>query len=318
MFCNLQRLALCISTPWTQYINRRTLSNLLYETEYNILSQPDLSRVSLDFDHGSRKSPDIHAVFKSGVITADQASVVEAILAAAQIFVYAGLREIPPNARIFGILLSRLKIAVDRPSALLIYIWNDQKNLNVLLWVLVIASIIAPPILDFRTHERGASTRAWWVAQLTIVAIEIGVETETQLAEHMRRVAWTDTLFGSHLPNIWRDVEEIKLRFGKMESVLGWPTVLVPERGLARKNSESTQASMENAVTYIDGGSAHWRRSGFEDWIGGYEESMYCCESGTLSEKSWVSEDTIDPRLLLRRKDRDRSMGRDVESIFSA
>lgn len=131
---------------------------------------------------------------------ADSASVVEAILAATQIFVYAALREIPSKAKIFSILLERLRVALDRPGVDIVGVWRKEKNLNILLWVLVIASPVA---LVW-------GGRSWWIGRLSEVVKELDIHSERELEELVQRVAWTDVFFGEVLDSIWGEVREYR------------------------------------------------------------------------------------------------------------
>ncbi|KAF2034222.1 hypothetical protein EK21DRAFT_97672 [Setomelanomma holmii] len=182
IFYRLHRLALAASSHWSPYVDRLTLSNLLYETEYTILSVPDRSRDFLDFDLETKTERG--ADFRVRQNTAHAASVVEALLAAAHIFIYAALRELPTNAKIFSILLERLRITVARPSVCTVHVWRQEINLEMLLWMLVVACSIAPP-------DGG---RIWW--------------SRFDLEKLLQRVAWVDTYFNGVLGGIWEEVSQ--------------------------------------------------------------------------------------------------------------
>ena len=193
IFYQLHRLALAVSSHWVGRVERLTLSNLLYETQFMILSVPDQSHSFLHFDQSIHdKQSDCYDHLKA---RADAASVVEALLAAALIFVYAVLRTLPLNTKIFAILLSRLRAAVDRPNASVLYTWRREKNLNTLLWVLVVASCVA-------TGEE----RMWWIAQLSELCGKRQIISRHHLEHEMRHVAWTDTFFEDRMDAIWAEV----------------------------------------------------------------------------------------------------------------
>jgi len=191
IFYRLHRLALAISARWICKVSRLAFSTLVYETEHMILSVPDYSRDFVDFDLETRDEQDEDCEERR--MLADGASVAEALLAAAQIFVYAGLREIPAQAKIFGVLLERLRVAIDRRNEFMIGIWRKAKHLNTLLWVLVVASSVA-----VESHER-----RWWISQLSDVAAELGIASQTELEGFLTRVAWTDVFFGAALESVW-------------------------------------------------------------------------------------------------------------------
>lgn len=185
---------MAISAPWIRKVDRLTISNLLYETEYIILFVPDYSRDFLDFDLEPKEELD--GEYEERARMADAASVVEALLAAAHIFIYAALREVPPKAKIFSILLDRMRVALNRPKIDVIDIWKKEKNLDILVWVLVIACSIAP----------AWGGRGWFISHLAEVLEELGVHSEIELERTMQRVAWTDVFFGQMLTEIWEDL----------------------------------------------------------------------------------------------------------------
>ncbi|KAI4662883.1 uncharacterized protein J4E79_004194 [Alternaria viburni] len=192
IFYRLHRLALAVSSHWVGRVERLTLSNLLYETQFMILSVPDHSHNFLHFDQSIHdEKSDFYDHLKA---RADAASVVEALLAAALIFVYAVLRALPLNTKIFAILLSRLRAALDRLNAPIVEIWRREKNLNMLLWVLVVASCVA-------TGEE----RMWWIAQLSELCGKRQIISRQHLEHEMRHVAWTDTFFEDRMDAIWAE-----------------------------------------------------------------------------------------------------------------
>ncbi|KAI1577330.1 MgtA Cation transport ATPase [Pyrenophora tritici-repentis] len=134
IFYQLHRLALAASSHWFGRVARLTLSNVLYETQFIILSVPDYSRVFLEFD---RDADEEHRNdFMHRRHQADAASVVEGLLAAMLIYVYAVLRGLPLKANIFSILLNRLRAAIDRPNSSAREVWEREHNLNMLVWAL--------------------------------------------------------------------------------------------------------------------------------------------------------------------------------------
>ncbi|KAI4910053.1 hypothetical protein J4E90_007483 [Alternaria incomplexa] len=192
IFYRLHRIALAVSSHWVGCVERLTLSNLLYETQFMILSVPDHSHNFLHFDQSNYdKQSDCYDHLKA---RADAASVVEALLAAALIFVYAVLRALPLNTKIFTILLSRLRIAVDRPNTPILEAWRRENYLNMLLWVLVVASCVA-------TGEE----RMWWIAQLSELCGRRHISSRQHLELNMRHVAWTDTFFEDRMDAIWAE-----------------------------------------------------------------------------------------------------------------
>jgi hypothetical protein len=173
IFYRLHRLALAASSHWQGRVARLTLSNLLYETQFLILSVPDYSREFLDFDREvTEEQAEAYTYRKS---RADAASILEGLLAATLIFVYAALRALPTNAKLFTILLHRLRIALDRPGTLVIEVWKRENNVNMLVWVLVVGCSVAP-----------LESRTWWVAVLAEVCGEMDITSRVGLEEVLR------------------------------------------------------------------------------------------------------------------------------------
>ena len=194
IFYRLHRLALAVSTRWIQNVSRNAYSTLLYETEHMILSVPDHSQDFIHFEPGTEEDQD--ADYEVRKMLADGASVTEALLAAAQIFVYAALREIPPQTKIFSVLLERLRVAIDQPGMSMVARWKEARNLITLLWVLVVASSVATEAYE----------RAWWIGRLSNVVQELGIKSQTELEGVLVRVAWTDVFFGAGIGGVWSDI----------------------------------------------------------------------------------------------------------------
>ena len=199
----LHRLALAVSSRWQGRVPRLTLSNLLYEAQFTILSVPDFSCEFLDFDRDFREEQDEDEDYEQKKSKADAASVVEGLLAAILIFVYAAFRALPTNAKLFTILLDRLRIPLHRPQASVIEVWKREKNLNMLIWVLVVACSVAP-----------LESRGWWIAMLSAVCEEMQVTSRLDLEEILRRVVWTDVFFDGELSGVWMEVLRLRRPVG--------------------------------------------------------------------------------------------------------
>lgn len=198
IFYRLHRLSLAVSSHWISLVDRLTLSNLLYETEFVVLSVPDYSRGFVDFDQeGENEQDEDYDQRKS---SADVASVIEALLAATQIFIYTALRELPPKAKIFTILLDRFHLATKRPEISTREVWKREKNLNMLVWVLVVVCSVAP------SSER----RTTWISMLSETMREEFISSQDELESALKRVAWTDTYFTPVLHGIWRELQRLQ------------------------------------------------------------------------------------------------------------
>lgn len=248
IFYRLHRIALATTSRWSGRVSRLTLSNLLYETQFAILSVPDRTHEFFDFDQavGGYNS----GGHESRARRADSASVVEALLAATLIFVYAALRGLPRNAKIFTILLRRLRIAIDRPRVSTFDVWNGEKNLKTLLWVLVVACSVASD-----------ADRAWWITNLSALCRAMGIWERVELESIMQCIAWTDVFFRFEMDEIWAELTQLR------------------EMGL--HSEEATEASadtMDQAVLVTQ----TWDQS-----LGWSYQGKGCCAPVSFEEGRW-------------------------------
>ncbi|KAF1994041.1 hypothetical protein P154DRAFT_625002 [Amniculicola lignicola CBS 123094] len=267
IFYRLHRLGLAVSSHWLPKINRLTLSNLLYETEYILLSVPDYSRDFLDFDLEAKDQTDDD--FTEAARVADGASVVEALLAGAQIFIYSSLREIPTRAKIFSILLERLRVAIERPRANMLDTWRREKNLSTLLWILVVASAVTAPSGD----------RSWWIGQLATVAKELDIPSELELQKAMQKVAWSDAFIAGVIKGLWAEVE-IAVREGQKADFIARQYTCENGHQKVRCKDASSEGLGE---TTIDPRVLQERREGYEV---GYQEGRWKV-GGWKARLSW-------------------------------
>jgi hypothetical protein len=200
IFYRLHRLALAVSSQWQARVARLTVGNMLYEVQFGILSVLEYSHQFLDYDENANEERKRRA---------DAASVVEGLLAATSIFVYVALRALPTNAKLFSILLDRLRIALHRPNTSVIEVWKRENNANILVWVLVVACLVAP-------LER----RAWWILNLADVCEDMNIMGKEELETILRRVAWTDGFF-EELGGIWAEVLRFRRRVCSFEAETG-------------------------------------------------------------------------------------------------
>jgi hypothetical protein len=230
-----------VSSEWIRKVDRLTISNLLYEVEFITLSIPDRSRDFLDFD-SEPKNNQMAEGYVDRARAADAASVVEALIAAIHIFVYASLRDLPPRAKIFSVLMDRVRIAMDRPvEKSVLEVWMGEKNVNVLVWVLtVVASSVAQTWGD----------RAWWVALLAEAVGEFKIQSQEDLLEALKRVAWTDNFFSAEvLGEIWGQVETC------------WSAK--PRNDFDVRLGESGEEGQERAKASIEYDKGRWKVNGW-------------------------------------------------------
>jgi hypothetical protein len=179
---------------------------MLYEAEFALLSMPDRSSDFLVPDRARRDG----GWDASSDEAANAASVVEGLVAAGQIFLYAALREVPFRAKVFDILLARLKAAVDRPYVNVVEVWEAEGNLETLLWVLVVGTAAAK-------HWGGSS---WWGERAVEVAQRMKVGGKEALKAMLKSVAWTDVFFGQASEEMWEDVLTVREQERAQELIL--------------------------------------------------------------------------------------------------
>ena len=168
---------------------------MLYEAEYALLSMPDRSQDFLALDRRKGTSKD-----DEESRAADAAAIVEALVAAGQIFLYAALREVPPRAKIFDILLGRLRRTLERPGVNTSGVWARERNLHTLLWALMVGAAVAV--------QWGGSH--WWIEQVAMVVEELGLGRDGTGRESIKAilkgVAWTDVFFEPMSNEVWQSV----------------------------------------------------------------------------------------------------------------
>lgn len=195
-FYRLHRLGLATSIQWGNLVDRVPLANMLYEAEYALLSMPDRSEDFLIPDRARRDG----RWDDSDDATANAASVVEALIAASQIFLYAALREVPVRAKVFDHLLGRLKATVDRSYVNVVEVWEAERNLHMLLWVLVVGAAVA----------KGWGGSSWWVEHIVEVVERLQLDGKEAFTAMLKSAAWTDVFFEPVSEDLWNDVMTVR------------------------------------------------------------------------------------------------------------
>lgn len=252
IFYRLHRLAMAVSSTWIDQIERLTLSNLLYELQFSALSISDYSHRFSDLqrEHQDQDGQDEGYLRRKSI--ADAASVVESLLAAVQMFVYAALRGLPPNARIFTVLADRLRAALEYAHVSLIDIWRREGQIDMLLWVLVVACSVLPP------H----SGRTWWIKTLSVVCVKLEVSTPCSLRGRLMRVAWSDVFFDGAIWGIWEEMVRLQLnphRTGQATTLdKGWLSLVDPR--LVEADSARESNGVNTPMEFEDG---RWKINGW-------------------------------------------------------
>ncbi|KAF2423725.1 hypothetical protein EJ08DRAFT_440158 [Tothia fuscella] len=164
IFRRIHRLGLSVSFPWMPFVDRVAISNLLLETEYDMLLLS--SQVGSDSTKPERDE--------------DLIAFADALVTAAQIFVFVALRNMPVRARIVEIYFSRLRPVLERSD--LIAKWQAYCSSEALLWALFMTASAA----------RGNPERAAVLAEIKRVAALLGLRTGDEVEHALRSIAWAD------------------------------------------------------------------------------------------------------------------------------
>lgn len=187
-----------MSDEWIGEVSREGVGKGLYEVGYMLGRVEDYSRGYLDFDLAKKVNSEDDEDYRARAAEADASSIVEALVSACQIFLYAALRGVPVRARLFAILAERLRGAVERPGVDTVHVWREYKNENLLLWAMVVGALVV-----------GEVERRWWVERVGVVAREMGAWGVEEVEGVLGRVAWMEGGFGEGLGGLWREVVEV-------------------------------------------------------------------------------------------------------------
>lgn len=116
---------------------------------------------------------------------------------AAHVFLYAGLRLVPRNGPLVGVMVARLREALEGACLLNIAAWMGARSRD-LLWVLSVGRAVADG------HGQGA----WFSLRLDAVVRMIGCVSRAEMEELLRRYVWTDEYGKEVLNRIWGGVAD--------------------------------------------------------------------------------------------------------------
>jgi hypothetical protein len=171
IFRRLHLLGIATSLRWKAARNisitlRVNVSNMLLDVEYDMLTTS--ARFTQD-QNDKNSAVDEHLI-----------AVCDALVTAAQIFLFASLRSIPMGARTVEIFLTRIKIAIKREN--LLDTWDKFASHHALLWTLFIsaaASTNRPQYSDI-------------ISELKAVMALLDIKTQKTLEYHLLHIAWAD------------------------------------------------------------------------------------------------------------------------------
>lgn len=117
---------------------------------------------------------------------------------AAFIYIYSTLhttiRDLPLRSPFFGILIGRLRTALDHSGFLLAW---SHTNPIMLLWVLVVGAAAA-----YRRPQR-----PWFVTQLTGVCAILNIQGLEEMRLSLRKMMWVDGALDSTLKDLWPELQ---------------------------------------------------------------------------------------------------------------
>ncbi|KAF1992238.1 hypothetical protein K402DRAFT_344394 [Aulographum hederae CBS 113979] len=209
IYYRIQQIGLAASSQWLPTVNRVVIADALLAVEYLVLRMDARDEGSGEgFVQGG-----VDVDLELDVIDADAKAVVEALMAAAQIFLYAGIRLVPIVLRIYSLLVSRLRDALGQLR--LWEVWERECGGRPLLWVLFMGCLAG--------QKRGPWQ--WFVAQSASVAETLGLETPEDYKELLKTIAWTDHgMFDEVAEHVWTCMAELRRRdsgVGGLEVVQG-------------------------------------------------------------------------------------------------
>jgi hypothetical protein len=172
IFRRIHRLGLAVSMPWAPTVSRVAISNVLLDTEYDMLVV------------ASQLDPNSAGAATSAEIDIEIIFMADALITAAQIFTFVALRAMPIRARIVEIYLSRLKAALERPN--LLENWQEHCSLKALLWTLFITASAAT----------GRPERFLVIAKLRTITASLHLRGQDAVKDVLKEFAWSDFFEG--------------------------------------------------------------------------------------------------------------------------
>lgn len=118
------------------------------------------------------------------------------LILAAHVFLYAGLRQLPPMGALIRIMLDRLRDALGA-GEIMAETWRD--HLSDLLWVLSVGAAASPK----DRYETGL----WFSSRLELVLRLLQIRTRTALEAVLQRYVWADEYGHDFLGMWWKNFE---------------------------------------------------------------------------------------------------------------
>lgn len=161
----LYHVSLFQDPQWSNGPTRAALSNLLYYAEYKLLT--------------------VMVKFKEQLqLLATPAQIVcSAVAQAAQIFVFAALRDLSLRMAVNDLFTARLKETLNMPS--MVEIWAYAAHLDALLWVCFVGWVMSP------RQGEGCTIRAWFEMNLLDLMHQRQLG-EDELISLISQFPWTD------------------------------------------------------------------------------------------------------------------------------
>lgn len=176
VYTSLKELALAFEWEGNSNIDRPLLSNMLNEAETK------LGLFMTYFDE-SRLTESLIG-----------ASILDALIAGAYIFLYGAIRKVPIPLKIFGIFLSRLTAALNRAN--LEFAWATESSAEALLWVSFIGSIAASKTMEM----------PWFMERVASIIRVLRIQNMTHFQGILKTFPWTNEFCSSHSHSLWKSV----------------------------------------------------------------------------------------------------------------
>jgi hypothetical protein len=120
------------------------------------------------------------------------------LIMATHVFIYAILRQLPPNGPLVGVLLTRLGDELSNKLSN-IDVWGD--HLSVLLWALYVGASVS--------SKRIGGKSAWFSARLRHVVQQLHLRTKLEVEECLQTFLWTEAYFREFLDEWWEDAGDL-------------------------------------------------------------------------------------------------------------
>jgi hypothetical protein len=127
------------------------------------------------------------------------------LLFATHVFLYAGLRQLPPMGPMIRLLVSRLRESLEA-GAVNVEAWRD--HLADFVWVLFVGAAAShlAAVKEANLASEYKNRASWFRARLELVVRLLGIETEAELEEVLHRYVWADEFGRDFIGRFWKEL----------------------------------------------------------------------------------------------------------------